>query len=217
MQSIARRKLIQGGAALAVVAAVPATAEADGMAGLERLIEAHRAAYQAFCEAIDREQQAENAYKALGLEKPLVPSLLCGGKYELYDRASVAKSLRKDFDYQLDALRPLARIAPEIAEQARKAFEATLKENMRVLNKVVAEEERQKNAFGLTVVKRDLEAANRAEEKTYVAVCAHQCRTIEEARRKAEYLKEVLDLGTELQTEHMKVLLNSFLEGRAAS
>jgi hypothetical protein len=99
MQSIARRNVMQGGAALAVAASiVPLVAKADSMAELERLIGVHRAAHEAFGEAVDREWEAETAYKALNLEKPLVRSQLLGGKYELVDRASVAKSLRRDFE-----------------------------------------------------------------------------------------------------------------------
>jgi hypothetical protein len=212
MTAISKRHLIKGGAALAVAASVvPLAARAEGLTELERLIEVHRAAHVAFGEAVDREWEAEAAYKALNPEKPLVRSQLLGGKYELYDRASVAGSLRRDFERHVDAVRPLARIAPEVFERARKAFAATLKKDMRELDKIVREERKRQDGVGWPAAKRASGRADEAETEALTAICAYPCRTLLEARRKAEYLTEHVARGCEVREEDMEAVIASFL------
>src|SRR5688500_16769347 len=96
------------------------------MAKLERLIEKHRASLAAFHEAIDREQEAEAAWEAMRVERPLVPNLLLGGKMELLDGHDIEETLRQDYSRTLAALkRRMQRAAPDLAKQNRNYYEQT--------------------------------------------------------------------------------------------
>jgi hypothetical protein len=122
-----RRQLLgSGAAAIALVGTAVPAAFASASSDLARLIEDHRVAYRAFCNAIDREQKTEAA------------------------------------------------------------------------------------DFGLAGAKRDLKATSEAEEEATIAVCAYQCRALEEARLKAAYLAEAPGLSDGLQPEHIEALLQSF-------
>jgi hypothetical protein len=202
MTAISKRNLMKGSAALAVATSVvPLAAKADGMVELERLIAAHRATMDAFHKAIDREQEAEEAYKALGVERVLVPNLLSDGKLELLSRDFVEEELTRDLQRLIRSMRPLERNAPDIAKRARRAIGATFKENMRLLDKAIAEEGKRKDTVGLRAAKRELDEISDAEEDALLALCAYPCRSMEEARRKSEYLTEHLKRGCEITDE----------------
>jgi hypothetical protein len=85
---------------------------------------------------------------------------------------------------QRDRLKPLSRVAPDLAEQVRAVMDANEAENMALLDRMFAEARQE--AFGLAAAERDYEATNDAEEEAAIAVCAYRCRTPEEAQIKAE-------------------------------
>jgi hypothetical protein len=82
-----------------------------------------------------------------------------------------------------------------------------------VVDRVFAEEEARKEAFGLAKAERNLEATNDAESDALTAVCAFRCHTLQGAQLKATYLATAPGLASDgLQDEHVMVLLESFSE-----
>ena len=97
--------------------------------------------------------------------------------------------IAESYQRQRNALTPLSRIAPDLAEQGRAAFDAKEAENMELINRLFADEEARKEDFGRAAASRDLERSRRhAEEEALTALCAYACETMAEARMKAEYL-----------------------------
>lgn len=203
-----RRAVLTGLAAAAVVgAAVPAEAASSD---LPRLIEDHRAAYRAFIEAIDLEQEVEAAYEAAHGDTIIVPSLLGGGYGMSNGYDDCKKHIAAGDENQRERLKQLSRVAPELAEQVRAVMDAKEAENMVLVDRVFAEEEARQEAFGLAAAKRNYHATSDAERDAAIAICAYPCRTLEEARLKAEYLATAPGLNDELQPEHVEALLQSF-------
>jgi hypothetical protein len=131
----------------------------------------------------------------LNVERLLVPNLLADEKLELelLSRDFVEEKLTRSLQHLIRSMRPLERNAPDIAKRARRAIGATFEENMRLLNKAIAEEGKRKDTVGLRAAQRELEKTGDAEEDALLAMCAYPCRSIEEARRKSEYLTEHLN------------------------
>jgi hypothetical protein len=221
MSALARRQVLQGGAAMAVaalgVSGSPKAAFASVSSDLARLIKDHRVAYRAFCKAIDREQEMEAAYyKAKNHDTIIVPCLLGGGASLSQGYEFCQEHITGAYENQRDRLTPLSRVAPELAEQVRAVMDAKEAENAILVDRVFAEEEARQEAFGLAGAKRDLEATGEAEEDAAIAVCAYRCQTLEEARLKAAYLAEAPGLGDGLQPDHVKALLASFRQAVAS-
>lgn len=116
------------------------------------------------------------------------------------------------YSRERDRLKALGRIAPDLAEQARVAIDAKEAENRVLLDGMLADEEARKEAFGLGEAERDWDRAEQAEHEAAIAVCAYPCRTLEEARLKAEYLAKSPGLSDGLQDEQREALLQSFSE-----
>jgi hypothetical protein len=173
----------------------------------------HRAAYAAFDQAIDREEEAKTAFDTFHYR--LVPNLLISGhelpKYEFCD-----EYLRRSYRRRVEELRELDKVAPKLAKQARKILDSTLKENLRLVRGAQAEEKHRKDSVGLLAAERELKKAMNAEDKAVMNICAYPCRTIEEVRRKAEYLTEHVNCGCEVSEEQMEALLKSPLAGKGA-
>jgi hypothetical protein len=205
------RRAMIGALAALPIASVPAVAGIAGASPLRGLIDAHRVAYDAFIQAIDREDELEGAYKEAfpPEEMPFVPSLLgagggCGMQHGLERSKEI---IAESYQRQRDALTPLSRIAPELAEQARSALDAKEAENMELVARLFADEEARKDTFGLAAASRAWSAACDAEDEALTALCAYPCENIAEMRIKAEYLVSMPD---ELQ-DHVDALLQSFL------
>lgn len=74
------------------------------------------------------------------------------------------ESIAAAFDRQCDNLKPLERIAPDLAEPVRSVFNAKEAENEAFAQSVFAEEDACMEAFGLAAAKRDLESDGLLEE-----------------------------------------------------
>jgi len=202
--------------ALALVAAAPAAITLAGATAaaassdLARLLEDHRVAYRAFCDAIDREQEMSSAHK--DAYTIIVPCLLGGGFSLAQGREFCEEHIAAAYFNQRDRLKQLSRVAPELAEQVRSVMDAKEVENTELMDRMFAEEDARQEAFGLAAANRDYEATSEAEEEAATAVCAYCCHTLEEARLKAEYLAEAPGLRDGLQEEQVKELLQSFSE-----
>jgi hypothetical protein len=178
---------------------------------LRGLIEAHRAAFDAFDRAVSRQSEMDVAYDWAfpPEESPFVPS--CGGCSMRHGLELSKKIIAESYQHQCNALTPLFRIAPELAEQARAALDAKEAENMELIDRLFADEDARKEAFGLAAASRAFESTNNAEEEALTALCAYPCETMAEARIKAEYLASTVAFSDGLEAEHTEALILSFL------
>jgi hypothetical protein len=207
------RRAMIGALAALPIASMPAVAGVAGASPLRGLIDAHRVAFDAFCQATDRENELEEAYKEAfpPEEVPFVPSLLDAGSCGCGMQNGLERSkeiIAGSYQHQRNALTPLSRIAPELAEQARSALDAKEAENMELVDRLFADEEARKETLGLAAAERAWAATNNAEDEALTALCAYPCETIAEARIKMEYLASTSD---ELQSHHVEALVLSFL------
>ena len=211
-----RRSILAGmaGAAMLPTAAMAGTVAPAAAASpdLYRLIEDHRTAYRALEEAIDREQAFETAYDDVYSDPVIVPSLLGGGLGMSNGHEVCKKQIAAGYETQRERLTQLARVAPDLAEQVRAVMDAKEAENMTLVDRVFAEEEARREAFGWAAAKRDSEAASDAEIAAAMAICAYPCGTIEEARIRAEYLATAPIFSDGLQPDQVEALLLSFAE-----
>ena len=209
------RRAMIGALAALPVAGVPAIAGVAGASPLHALIEAHRAAFDAFDRAISRENEIEAAYKEAfpPEESPFVPSLIsdAGGCGMQHGLELSKKIIAESYQHQYNDLTPLSRIAPELAEQARAALAAKEAENMELIDRLFADEEASKENFGLAAASRDWSAAGDAEDEALTAIWGYPCETTEDARTKVEYLYLMPDFVDEVQPHHIKALLQSLL------
>ena len=112
-----------------------------------------------------------------------------------------------------EGLKYLARLDPGLAEQVRAVYDTKQAENLVIMDRMFAEEEARQEAFGLAAAQREHKCADKAERDAAVAVCRYPCRTIAEARRKAEYLASAPGIHGDLLAEDVEALLASFTGG----
>ena len=115
---------------------------------------------------------------------------------------------------QRDRLKGLAKVAPDLAEQARQVIDAMEAQNKVLLDHMLAEEEARREASGLADAELNWERTEEAEHEAAIAVCSYRCRTLEEAQIKAKYLASAPGLK-DMWDEHVEALLQSFI-GEAA-
>ncbi|WGJ13772.1 hypothetical protein QEV83_13915 [Methylocapsa sp. D3K7] len=209
------RRAIIGALAAIPVVSVPAFAGVASAPPLLGLIDAHRAAYNAFDRAISRESELEEAYKEAfpPEEMPFIQNLIsdgcgCGMQHGLERSKEI---IAGSYQHQRNALTPLSRIAPELAEQGRAALDAKEIENMELVDRLFADEEARKETFGLAAASRVRDAVSNAEDEALTALCAYPCETIAEARIKAEYLVSMPTFSDGLPDHQVEALLLSFL------
>jgi len=138
--------------ALALVAAAPAAITLAGATAaaassdLARLLEDHRVAYRAFCDAIDREQEMSSAHKDAYKDTIIVPCLLGGGFSLAQGREFCEEHIAAAYFNQRDRLKQLSRVAPELAEQVRSVMDAKEVENTELMDRMFAEEDARQEA-----------------------------------------------------------------------
>jgi hypothetical protein len=188
--NINRRTVI---AALPFAGAVATAASASEVqpSSLAALIAAHEAIWNKFGEAADRLNRKENAYeahvRATGGTTLVHKSL--GGAMELRDnRDSLKADIAADFFKVRNRLNDLARIAPELTEQAREALDKAAAKDILAVDAAYEQEAERKRKFGLTKVRQAWDDINDQEATALLAVCAFQCSTVEEYRMKGLYL-----------------------------
>jgi len=209
------RRAMIGALAALPIASMPAVAGVAGASPLRGLIDAHRVAFDAFIQALDREDELKGAYKEAfpPEEMPFVPSLLgAGGGCGMQNGLERSKEIiAGSYQHQRNALTPLSRIAPELAEQARAALDAKEIENMELVDRLFADEEARKETFGLAAASRVRDAVCDAEDEALTKIWGYSCETPEEARIKVEYLLSKPDFVNEAQPDHVEALVLSFL------
>lgn len=176
MKPLSRRSVTTGLAA--AVTAIPAVGLCKGVetdAELDRLIEQHRAAHDAFDLAIDREQAAKDALRK---GEPTVDSGL-GSHFSLYQGEQECRRLIAAKWHEAKwHLRQTRRIAP-VAHEAEAILEAKEAEAMARVDEAFAD---------YNAVKADYDAADAAESDAWSAICSYKCHTPEATRMKVEYL-----------------------------
>lgn len=144
---LSRRSVTTG--MLAAVTAIPAVGLAKGAkeaSELPVLIKAHRAAYRAFCNAIDRQNKIEED-EARKPTEAAVPCLMAGEAYSIkYGREFCEEHLGAAYNKQRERLKGLARVAPDLAKQAEAVIDAKEADNKVLLESILAEEQGRKEA-----------------------------------------------------------------------
>jgi hypothetical protein len=210
---ISRRAVLPIAAgALASVAVIPAVAAQPSE--LAALIEAHRAAYDAFNEFCGREDEVRDAYKAAYSGQDIMVPCLLGGGYDLrLGEESIREQITRRYERQRENLKELARVDSRAADKLLAKLEGKEVENLALVPMALEKEEARQEAFGLTAVLREYDTLNEAEEAALIAVCACVPRSPEEGRSKAAYLKHMHDRTDGLQDWHIDALLQSIAGG----
>ena len=203
------RRAVIAGIAAAPVAGLPALAEGGELLAL---IEAYRGAHAAFLPACDDLDRMENAWSEVEGDGFIVPSLLGGGSGSVNGRERCKEFIAGGYEHNRNNLVFLGRIAPELAEQMRAVLDAKEAENMAIIDAAFEEENARKEAVGLLATKRRWEELRDAEESAALALCAYQCRTLDEARIKAAAILES-PMMDDLAGGHAEALLRSFVGG----
>jgi hypothetical protein len=206
-----RRALVAGASAAAIACPLSSANGAD-YGELGRLISAHRAAYQAFHDAVVAQQEREQAYKAAYPKRILIPTFI-GQYHELttFGRDGCAKAIAQQHERQRQTLGALERMAPEVAEQARVVIDEKEKETYAEMDRIIAEEDARQEEFGLGPATRKASATGEAEDAAAIALMAYRCQTIEEARTKANYLRSSALYNEVDESEIMEAFVGSFL------
>jgi hypothetical protein len=188
-------------AALALFAGAPALAILPAAASLPTrtladLIEAHRGARAAFCEAIDALEAAEPD------EETRIPGF--GDKfYRAGDRYDdIVAHIDHDYAKEIGKTATISALSPALGERARAVLEARKAFCLARLDEAFA---------GYAIAETAYNAASAAEDDAVTAICAHRCATIEEVATKVRYLLRDSPIKDEIQTEHYDALLGSFL------
>lgn len=180
---------------------------------LTRLLDEHRAAYDAFEDICGREDDMSYAYRQARAAEPevMVPCLLAGEISISRGHESCRNHIENRFAAQRMGIKELARAG--VDRKAAKKMLASLKakeaENMALVDRLVAEEEAREEAFGLAALKREHRALNDAEDAAFVAIFGYACASAEESRSKGEYLAIMHERTGGLQSEHVDALLQS--------
>lgn len=179
---------------------------------LSALIDAHRAAWAAFEASVEALDAAEAAYESARPESFFVPCLLGGGYDSQLSADDMKKNIAEAFERQRRTCATLARIAPDEAEGLLVILDAKEMENMALVDMAFAEEKRRRDDCGLSAAEYEHGRANQAEEAAAFALCACPCRTIEDARTKAEYLANTSPFKDGVLSERQAAaLIRSFL------
>lgn len=155
------------------------------------LIDAHQASWKHFGKVCDKLSSKEDAYDAFVKAnggKPLVFKSL-GGALELRnDPDTLKQDITAEYFRARERLHFLAKITPELAEQAREALDQAAAKDLLAVDTAYENEAQRRQKFGLTAVRKAWEAADEASHAALMAICAYRCQTAEEYRMKGAYL-----------------------------
>jgi hypothetical protein len=176
-------------AILPAAASIPTTTLAD-------LIEAHRGARAAFCEAIDALEAAEPD------EETVIPGIDVPIPVKSHRYEDLKAYVEDDFAEELEKTATIAALSPALGEQARAVLKARKAFCLARLDEVFA---------GFAIAEAAYNAASAAEDDAVTAICAHRCATIGETTIKLRYLLRDSPIKDEIQPEHYDALFASFL------
>jgi hypothetical protein len=191
-----RRAALGALASVPVLAVLPVVARPSSTPRLSSLIEEHRKARAAFCQAIDVLEAAEPDRETVipGID---VPYPVKSHRYE-----DIKACIEDDFAEELEKTATVSALSPALGEQARAVLEARKAFCLASLDEAFA---------GYAIAETAYNAASAAEDDAVTAICAHRCATIEEVATKVRYLLRDSPIKDEIQTEHYDALLGSFL------
>ena len=199
-KTLSHRSVITGSAA--VVTAIPAVGLAAGVSDeLNRLIEAHRAAHLAFGEAID----AEAAHGESQAREVHVPCVMGDVRsVSGYSRNTCAERIASVYASTTSRLKSaLSGVDPKLLKAALAETKMRHKEAKAALERIWKES-------GRANVEERTSQAGDADLDTFAAVSAYRCRSLEEARHKAEFLLST-DHVHDTWEEDAQALLRSFV------
>jgi hypothetical protein len=191
-----RRAALGAFAGASALAILPAAAGTASTPQLSALIEAHRKARAAFCQAIDVLEAAEPN------KETRIPGF--GDKfYRAGDRYDdIVAHIDHDCAKEIGKTATISALSPALGEQARAVLEARKTFCLARLDEAFADHAIAESAYN---------AASAAEDDAVTAICAHRCATLEEVAIKCRYLLRDSPIKDEIQTEHYDALFGSFL------
>ena len=195
-QSPSRRSIIAAGAAAigATAVAAPVAAMA-GASDVDALIDAHRLALAEFEKVSPELDAAQSAWEAERVEGFDIPSFLGGGYSSRNGHNECRRHIAAGYENKRRGLVLIELIAPDLAAQTREVLDKKEAENLELVDKLFAEEEERRQAFGLAAVEERYDAASSAETDAAVALCSYRCKTADEEKRRALYLLGSRRLG----------------------
>jgi hypothetical protein len=219
MPAINRRNVLAGTAATAAVAFMASPADADA-SPLIALIQAHKAAYAAFLEAIDLQEEMDESYFAGSKKEIIVPLSITGGvsldtdwdqaKWAVADCRKRIVSAYKD---QRSRLAPMERYAPDLHKAEMEELRIKQIADLREMRSQARAEQRRQDEHGYGGANRRYWETSDAEMGALTAICAFRCATDTERAMKGEYLLT----RDEMQPDDVLALLQSLVAEGGAS
>jgi hypothetical protein len=224
MPAISRRNVLAGTAATAAVAFMASPADAEALPVI-KLIEAHKAAYASFIEAVDLNEEMNASYFAVSKKEVVVPLSIPGAvslytDWEYVDQAVVdcRKRIVSAYDDQRSKLAAMERYAPDIHKAALEDLRTKQIADLRAMRSHAREEQRRQDEHGYGGAQRGYWEASEAERDALTAICGFRCATDAEQIIKGKYLLSIKDGDRdELQPDDVIALLRSLVGEGGAS
>jgi hypothetical protein len=225
MPAINRRNVLAGTAATAAALAFMASPADADTSPLIALIGVHKAAYAAFLEAIDRQEDMDSSYFAGSKKEIIVPLSITGGVSlnTDWDQAEWAvadcrKRIVSAYDDQRSRLAAMERYAPDLHKAALEELRIKQIADLREMRSQARAEQRRQDEHGYGGANRRYWETSGAEMGALTAICAFRCATDAERAMKGEYLLSIKDGDRdELQPSDVIALLQSLVEEGGAS
>jgi len=201
------------------IAATPAAALASRPCpsdALQAVLDRHTVTADAFDVAIRHANEIRRAYEAAQGDTVIVPCFLGGGMGMSNGREACRAHVSEVYGNQRHRLPQIMRLDPDLGERLRETLDRREVENLELVDRMFAEEEARREAFGLAEAERRESEADAAEQEAAMAVLSYRCRTLGEVVRRAAYLQTGPLFSTCLLTEEQaEALLDSMVEADA--
>jgi hypothetical protein len=205
-------------ASTSLAASAIAAPDASVSPELLRLIDAHKAAYDADKEAERRREEAQEAYIAVrpATQIPLYDMRAKADRKrdQLLDMSLGLDECRKHFIESFEFRNQIWGIGEDYASPKRRkklnaVLEAMKNDGLETIESAFAQDDAVRQSSGLAAAETDCTRAYAAEGEAMLALCAYRCATLAETRLKGGYLASD-HLGYEALTpEHIEALLQS--------
>lgn len=116
----------------------------------------------------------------------------------------VRKAISSRYADAVTRLRPIEKLNPALAAEGKALLEQHHAFDLHELERIVRDEMAYRETTDMGAKVKSYDAANDAEERAVLAVCACPCATAEEQAEKAEYLSQFF---TEFEDEHILAIL----------
>lgn len=200
-QTITRRALLQASPAIIAIAAAPViarAAESPAPSPLADLIEAHRAAYEAYGDALEAWDQLEQPFRDKGNPKVAISISSNGetlsGFYEL--KPSTEHFIRQQIIDTHKRLREIhcgrwaTSMVPDFVAAVGREVDEAEKRTLANLDAIIAQQETDRANAGVFAADEEVDRTSRLERKALAALLAYKPSSPEEREQKTDYITQ---------------------------